>query len=127
MSFCDQTILSDPFADSNAVLVSGTESMQESDFAPKLESNFEPDSKPMLRPILAPTNELEQSSKSKIDEAIEMLDSKNEKDKQDPILKLESDDPVKAPSFELTGESSDKSPTQTESETAVRSKRIVAK
>ena len=136
MSFCDQTILSDPFADSNAVLASGTSPVQESDFAPKPNSSFKPEFKPdsesMLQPILEnpaddPADELKKSSNAKIDEAIEMLDADKEKekdkeqDKPDPIEKLGSDDPVKAPTFELTDESSDKSPTKTERETETES------
>ena len=118
MSFCDQTILSDPFADSNAVLASGTSPVQQSDFEPQPKSSFKPDSDAMLQPILDdPADDLRQSSNSKIDEAIEMLDADKEEDKPDPIEKLGSDDPVKPPSFELTGESSDNSPAQTERET----------
>jgi len=94
--------------------------MRESDFPPKLESSPNPDYELMLQPILVPADELDQPSNSKIGKAIGTLDSEGEKDKQDPTVKLESDAPVKAPSFELTGESSDKPSAQTETETKRR-------
>ena len=109
MNFCDQTILSDPFADSNAVdpfadsnavnpfadsnavLASGTSMIQESDFGPKPISKPKPNT--MLEPILDDlTDELKQSSESKIDEAIEMLEPNEKKNEQDDQELLDEKD-----------------------------------
>ncbi len=89
--------LNDPFADSNTIQASVLLPSQESDFVPETD-------KP---PTDDRTGALDSPSSSK-DDAIEMLQL-GDREKANPTEKLDSDDPVEAPTFELSGAGSDES------------------
>ena len=132
MTFSDQDSLNSPFDGSQAALATGVLSIQESDFEPKserkpkLKPELEPD--PKLEPRLEPKPEpksgetqdekpdidLDQSQQPEPDEATQTPELTDEKEAEQPLEKLKSDEPVDAPSFELTDEPSEESPSETE-------------